>query len=186
MYGHRYWREVRDTILEFARGPHVPGSLDLAAQVQEIARDAAARAGVDPTLTVGIAAVGVRTLQQVGMPLLEVAPAAVAPDPRTAALTPDQVVARRAKDDSQGVFGFLKGERKVWTITYDEQRADATFPLVHSQHVTTAAGLDTRDHRARDGRLSEGPIPVHCRSASCGTCWVGVLGGAEKLSAMDD
>jgi len=23
---------------------------------------------------------------------------------------------------------------------------------------------------------------VECRSASCGTCWVGVLGGAEKLS----
>ena len=28
----------------------------------------------------------------------------------------------------------------------------------------------------------EGPIPVECRSASCGTCWVGVLGGAEGLS----
>jgi hypothetical protein len=28
----------------------------------------------------------------------------------------------------------------------------------------------------------EGPIPVECRSASCGTCWVGIVGGAEKLS----
>jgi uncharacterized 2Fe-2S/4Fe-4S cluster protein (DUF4445 family) len=27
-------------------------------------------------------------------------------------------------------------------------------------------------------------IPVECRSASCGTCWVGVLGGAEKLSEV--
>src|SRR5438309_11174729 len=31
------------------------------------------------------------------------------------------------------------------------------------------------------GRM-EGPIPVECRSASCGTCWVGVLGGAERMS----
>ncbi|MGH9902472.1 MAG: 2Fe-2S iron-sulfur cluster-binding protein, partial [Pyrinomonadaceae bacterium] len=30
--------------------------------------------------------------------------------------------------------------------------------------------------------VNEGPIPVQCRSASCGTCWVGVLGGAEKLT----
>ena len=31
-------------------------------------------------------------------------------------------------------------------------------------------------------RRIEGPIPVECRSASCGTCWVGVLVGAEKLT----
>src|SRR6266511_440255 len=41
-----------------------------------------------------------------------------------------------------------------------------------------------RSHNWRelDPRRIEGPIPVECRSASCGTCWVGVLGGAEKLS----
>ena len=27
-------------------------------------------------------------------------------------------------------------------------------------------------------------MPVECRSASCGTCWVGVLGGAEKLTPV--
>jgi ferredoxin len=26
---------------------------------------------------------------------------------------------------------------------------------------------------------------VQCRTASCGTCWVGVLGGAQKLSDVD-
>jgi len=45
-----------------------------------------------------------------------------------------------------------------------------------------AAEDQTRDWRAVDPRRSEGPIPVECRSASCGTCWVGVLGGAEKLA----
>ena len=27
-------------------------------------------------------------------------------------------------------------------------------------------------------------MPVECLSASCGTCWVGVLGGQEKLSEV--
>jgi ferredoxin len=45
-----------------------------------------------------------------------------------------------------------------------------------------AAEDRSRNWREIDARRSEGPIPVECRSASCGTCWVGVLGGAEKLS----
>ena len=58
-------------------------------------------------------------------------------------------------------------------------------PIIDEQHITTAAALDTRDYRARDPRCTEGPIPVQCRSCSCGTCWIGVLGGAEKLSPVD-
>ena len=34
-------------------------------------------------------------------------------------------------------------------------------------------------------RFQEGPIPAQCRSATCGTCWVGVLGGREKLSEIE-
>jgi ferredoxin len=45
-----------------------------------------------------------------------------------------------------------------------------------------AADDQSRNWREVDPRRVEGPIPVECRSASCGTCWVGVLGGAEKLS----
>ncbi|MCA1589906.1 MAG: 2Fe-2S iron-sulfur cluster binding domain-containing protein, partial [Acidobacteria bacterium] len=30
----------------------------------------------------------------------------------------------------------------------------------------------------------EGVVPVECLSASCGTCWVGVIGGKEKLSPV--
>ena len=31
-----------------------------------------------------------------------------------------------------------------------------------------------------DERCWEGVVPVECRSASCGTCWIGVLGGRGK------
>ena len=52
--------------------------------------------------------------------------------------------------------------------------------------TTTADAKKERD-RSKDARCipNEGPIPVECRAASCGTCWVGVLGGMEKLSPVE-
>ena len=73
-------------------------------------------------------------------------------------------------------------------MTFDENDPAATFPLINGQEIATAAQADKREYRSRDPRCTpgEGPIPVECRAASCGTCWVGVLGGAEKLSPVDE
>lgn len=182
-YGHRYWPQLKAGVLAYVTRGAAPGSLDLAAQVQELARSVATEAGVPVEQLVAIAAVGVRTLQQVGLEAF----AASSPNhtSQVTSASPESVLAARARDDSQGLFGRFRGDRRRWTVTFDERAADARFPLIHSQHITTAAGLDQRDHRARDPRCSEGPIPVQCRSCSCGTCWVGVLGGAEKLSPME-
>jgi ferredoxin len=93
----------------------------------------------------------------------------------------------RARDDWQGPLGFLRGLKKRWTVTFDESDPSAHFQAIHGQEIASAAQTDSRDHRARDPRCTpgEGPIPVECRAASCGTCWVGVLGGAEKLSPVE-
>jgi ferredoxin len=91
----------------------------------------------------------------------------------------------RAKDDSQGLFGFLRTVDKKWTVTYDENDNNAKYRMNHMQDLAWGAADDrTRNWRELDPRRIEGPIPVECRSASCGTCWVGVLGGAEKLSEV--
>lgn len=185
LYGHRYWGEVRNAVVRFAEGPDVPGSLDPGALVQQIAHSVAADAHVDVSWLVGITAVAVRTLQQTGLDAFRSTPARPAVRESWARLKPDQVLARRAKDDAQGLLGFLRGDRKIWTVTFDEQDPEARFPLVHSQHITTAAACDPRDHRGRDERLTEGAIPVQCRSASCGSCRIGVLGGADKLSPVE-
>jgi len=73
-------------------------------------------------------------------------------------------------------------------VTFDESDPDATFTAINGQEIATAAQTDKRDYKSREPRCtpSEGPIPVECRAASCGTCWVGVLGGAEKLSPVVD
>jgi len=83
-------------------------------------------------------------------------------------------------------MGFLRGVRRRWTVTFDENDPDATFPVIEDQEIATAAQSDKREYRSRDVRCTpgEGPIPVECRAASCGTCWVGVLGGAGKLSPV--
>jgi ferredoxin len=73
-------------------------------------------------------------------------------------------------------------------VTFDENDPEATFPVINGQEITTAAQADKREYRSADIRCTpnEGPIPVECRAGSCGTCWIGVLGGAEKLSAVVD
>jgi ferredoxin len=80
-------------------------------------------------------------------------------------------------------LGFLKTVDKKWTVNHDENDDSANYKLNDAQDLAWGAEADrSRDWRAMDPRRVEGPIPVECRSASCGTCWVGVIGGAEKLS----
>jgi ferredoxin len=81
----------------------------------------------------------------------------------------------------------MRGIRKQWTVTFDENDPAATFQATQAQEIASAAQSDKREYRSKDARCipNEGPIPVDCRSASCGTCWVGVLGGAQKLSAVE-
>jgi ferredoxin len=185
LYGHQYWPAVKRAVLAYGRDPATPGSLDLAAQIQEIARRVARDIAVDVALLVGIAAVGLRTLQQVGPDTLAASPGETVGPGAWDGRTAEEVIAARDKQDSQGAFGFLRGDRKQWTVIFDERYPGAQFPLINSQQITTAASLDQRNYRARDSRCSQGPIPVQCQSCSCGTCWVGVLAGADRLSAMD-
>lgn len=181
LFGHRYWPEVAAAVRRYSTQPVVPGSLDLAAQVQEIARAAASALNVDSSWLVGITAVAVRTLQQAG--LGDVTRGDGSRSSRRG--NPDRVLADRMKDPGQGWLGFLRGRRRIWTVRFDESDSERSFPVIDEQHITTGAAMDTRDYRARDPRCTEGPIPVQCRSCSCGTCWIGVLGGAGNLSPVD-
>ena len=160
-----------------------PNSPKLADQILGVARRIAAEIKKDESLLVGITAVAFMTLQQVGLEAFKAAPGTVIIDRKNARKSAEQILRERAKDDSQGMFGFLKTVNKQWTVTWDENDARAKYKLREGQDIAWgAAGDQTRDWRAIDPRRVEGPIPVECRAASCGTCWVGVLGGAEKLS----
>jgi ferredoxin len=79
------------------------------------------------------------------------------------------------------MLGFLKGIKTECSITFDETRDDARFTLINGQHLTTAAAND-EDYSADPRCFAGGPIPVECRTAACGACWVGVLGGREAVA----
>ncbi|HKQ53172.1 MAG TPA: 2Fe-2S iron-sulfur cluster-binding protein [Pyrinomonadaceae bacterium] len=181
LYGHRFWPEVKRAIIERASAANA--SADLAATIRELAQNSAVQAGRDESLLVGITAVGLMTLQQVGLFAFKAAAGAVVISERAARKSPEQVLKERARDDSQGLLGFLKTIDKEWTVTFDENDPRARYKMKNATDLAYGAAEDrSRDWRAVDPRRIEGPIPVECRSASCGTCWVGVLGGAEKLS----
>jgi ferredoxin len=185
LYGHRFWPEVKSTIVRLAESGAPPAG-SLAGLVRAVSGAAAGERRVDESLVVGIAAVGLMTLQQVGLEEFRRTPGAVAIDRRHARRSPADVLAERARDDSQGLFGFLRTTDKRWTVVWDENADDRRFKIVNEQELASGAATDRRPWHEVDERctVEEGPIPVQCRSASCGTCWVGVLGGAEKLSEV--
>jgi ferredoxin len=181
LYGHRFWPEVKKEVA--ARAASEASPANLSATIREIAQAVAARAGRDQSLLLGITAVALMTLQHVGLDAFNRSPGAPLISERAARKSPEQVLKERARDDSQGLFGFLKTIDKEWTITFDENDPRARYKMKNAADLAYGAAEDrSRDWRSIDPRRIEGPIPVECRSASCGTCWVGVLGGAEKLS----
>jgi len=180
LYGHRYWSEVKAAVQDHAHRFLISDNRPLSDQILSVAQQVAK---VDTSLVIGITAVAFMTIRQAGLAAFEAAPGKVLIDKKHARKSPADVLRERAVDDSQGFFSFLKTVDKKWTITYDENDDRAKYRLNHVQDLAWgAAGDRTRNWRELDPRRVEGPIPVECRSASCGTCWVGVLGGAEKLS----
>jgi len=187
LYGHRFWPEVKRAVTRAAESKEAHASHTLAGVVREVAHAVAAERRVDESLAVGIAAVALMTLQQVGLEEFRRTPGEVLIDRKHARRTPEEILRARARDDGQGLFSFLRTADKRWTIVWDENHDERRFRAVHMQEVASGAATDKRPWHELDTRctVNEGPIPVQCRSASCGTCWVGVLGGAEKLSETD-
>ena len=180
LYGHRFWKEVKAAIENMAESFKAE-----TADLSKVIEDAAGAVKADKSLTLGIAAIGLMTLNQVGLEAFKNSVGKTEKPAGLMAKSPDQIVAARAKDDSQGIFGFLKTVDKKFTVTWDESKSNAKFPLIYDEELATAAAKDqSQDWKAQDERCWEGVIPVECRSASCGTCWIGVVGGQEKLAEV--
>ncbi|HKB67652.1 MAG TPA: 2Fe-2S iron-sulfur cluster-binding protein [Pyrinomonadaceae bacterium] len=183
LYGHRYWPEVKKAVEALASNFAAGDTGGLSDQILKLAREVAQSRKIDESLTVGITAVAFMTVRQAGLPAFKDAKGEMLLDRRHAKKSADEVLRQRAVDDGQGLFGFLKTVDKKWTVTHDENDDAAKYKLNNAQDLAWGAEADrSRNWREIDPRRPEGPIPVECRSASCGTCWVGVLGGAEKLS----
>lgn len=166
LYGHRFWPDVKRALLSADVG---------GGRLVDVIGSVAAAVDGPSDLTLGMAAVGLMTLRQVGAGAFGGTPAVQARREK-----PDQVLAARAAD------------KKSWLrpaqprVIFREDDPEGWFAVRPGQELTTAAEQDKRPYHLRDSRCFEnmGPIPVECRSGKCGTCWVGVLGGNENLSPM--
>jgi ferredoxin len=182
LYGHRFWKEVKDGITNRADTLNNENT-DLTNETKQIAKTVADKFKINESLTVGITAIGLMTLTQVGFHHFKHAAGDVTAPQGLMKKSPEQIVKERAKDDGQGLLGFLKTINKQWTVRYDESKETGKFKLMDDEEIASGAARDqSQNWLAQDARCGEGVIPVECRSAACGTCWVGILGGAEKLS----
>src|SRR3989440_4484450 len=195
LYGHRFWPQIKKAVAAHAEEWHRLQSVSsessqakayatsLPDQILRVAHNVAKQIRTDESFLVGITAVAFMTVQQTGLEAFKAAPGTISIDKKHAKKSPEQILRDRAKVDSQGLLGFLKTVNKQFTVTHDENDDQAKYKLNEGQDLAWGAADDrSRDWVAIDPRRMEGPIPVECRSASCGTCWVGMLGGAERLS----
>jgi ferredoxin len=184
LYGHRYWTAVKAAI-EAESQVFQGGDPELADEITQIATMVAGKLKVDRSLVIAITAVGFMTATQVGLEKLRTSNSKPEKPSGILAKSPDAIVAARKHDDSQGLLGFLKTVNKTFSVIYDEA-GKGRFEIVNDQEIASASANDrSQNWQAKDERCWEGPVPVECTSASCGTCWVGVIAGEEKLSEVD-
>jgi ferredoxin len=181
LFAHRYWPQVKLVVSSDRDWPE-----DLKALIETVADAAARLVKTDRELVLGMSAVALMTLRQVGPEAFAAASGRIHLSKAAHRRSVQQVLRWRAKTDWQGLLGFTRGMKKRWTVTFDENDPASAFTLINGQEIATAAQSDKRDYRSKDCRCipGEGPIPVECRAASCGTCWVGVLAGADRLSPV--
>lgn len=184
LYGNRYWKTVKAAI-EAETQVFANETVGLSDEIRQIAAMVAEKVKSDRSLLIGITAVGLMTLVQAGLEKFKAASGEVAKPAGSLNKSPESIVKSRKTDDSQGLFGFLKTVDKKFSVVHNEPDGER-FEVVNDQEIASASANDrSQNWQAKDERCWEGPVPVECTSASCGTCWVGVISGAEKLSKVE-
>ncbi|MGE3467282.1 MAG: hypothetical protein AB7J13_10145 [Pyrinomonadaceae bacterium] len=184
LYGHRFWATAKCAVEKEAE-EYKRETTALTDIIREVGIRVAKKNNVERVLTNAIAAVGLMTLNQVGLEAFKAADGETAKPTRAMSKSPDQIVAERAKDDSQGMFGFLRTIDKQFSVAFNAPHTSGKFTLLCDEEIASASQKDlSKDWQANDSRCWQGPVPIECTAASCGTCWVGVIGGQEKLTEV--
>ncbi len=147
LYGHRYWPQVKQAVVTYTETAHA--TAPLAEQIMTVANQVATQVNARPSLLASITAVAFMTLEQVGLEKMRFAAVMTIRHP---AKSPEQVLAARNTDDSQGLFGFLRTIDKRFTVTFNENVEEAKFPVVNLQDITMAAAEDKRPHHLNEPR----------------------------------
>jgi ferredoxin len=180
IYGHRFWGETKHAISNRVDSFDTEKG-DIIEEIKQLSKSVAMSVKVDESVTTAIVLVGLMTLVQVGLDTFKSAKGETKLSANLRKKSAKQILEERGKNDSQGIFGFLKTIDKKWTVHFESITASGSFTATELEEMTTAAmKCDVKT----DERCYEGPIPVECKAASCGTCWVGVVGGKDRLNEV--
>lgn len=180
LYGAHYWAAVKKAV-----SSQDGAGVSLAETIRSIANTVAKSENVDVSHVLGISAIGLMTLRQLGQEAFEKAvdsPAQGDLLPKN----PDRVVAKRKRDSRDGLLTFLKGINRRYDVRWNERIKDGSFRAITGQDIAMAGDKVEGDYRSLDYRRIAGPVPVECRVGSCGYCWVGLLEGRDNLSEISD
>ena len=184
LYGHRFWKTVKAAI-EAEAVVFTDQTHDLTTEIKQIGMLVSEKLKIERQMVNAMVAIGLMTLNQVGLDAFKAATGEIEKPSGIMAKSPNAVIAERAKDDSQGLLGFLKTINKKFSVNYIAAHTTGKFPVMNEQEITSASANDrSQNWQEMDSRCWEGPVPVECTAASCGTCWVGVLGGEDKLDEV--
>ena len=184
LYGSIYWDRIKEALLQRSESASGRDLESLGSEIRRLAGGVAAQLKVEKALLLGISAVAFMAFQQVGaQPFRNDSGSGT---PRSKRPRPGKILKHRSRKTSQGLFGFLRTVNRKFTVRFDESRQDATFSCIEGQDLSSASAGDERDYQNRDHRCIAGPIPVECRVASCGYCWIGILSGREHIVELSD
>ncbi len=178
LFGSQYWPEVKEAVLSHAKSPT---SIDggLAEQIRDMARRLADSLQVPESHLIGITAVAVMALRQVGPAVF--AATSIQTGKRNS--SPEKVLRARSRKRGR-IYSFLHSVGSKYRVIFDEHDKASRFQAIHGQDISMAAGRVQRDYSSIDPRRIEGPVPFQCRIGNCGTCWIGIISGKEKLSPI--
>lgn len=157
LYGHRYWPQTKRAVLAMAAEDSWPGTLPEI--ITKVADHASRTSSVDRDQLIGVAIAGLMTLRQCGFEKFGSGNGAVQLPMNIEARSIRQVLRRRRLQRSKGLFGFLRGSRNRFRITFDENSLKADFDLMAGDDIAAKAPK--------------------------GVSLIGVLAGADRLSPVE-
>ena len=180
LFGSRYWLEVQAAVSSHAKSWRSSDG-SLADQIRDMAKKLADSLQVPESHLIGMTAVALMALRQVGPTVFSAT--SIQTGKRIA--TPEKVLRARSRKRGR-IYSFFHSIDSKYTVIFDEHDKASRFQAIHGQDISMAAGRDQRDYQSIDPRRIEGPVPFQCRVGNCGTCWIGVLSGKEKLSPISE
>jgi hypothetical protein len=157
LYGHRYWPQVKQAVQHRAESDKAFS--DLSSEISELAKTVAKEAKTEESLTTAISAIGLMTLVQSGYNDLKASPGVAEKPSGVMTKSPNDIVAEREKDDSQGLFGFLKTIDKEFSVAFKAFASEGRFKVINDEEITSASKKDrSRDWQSLDSRCWEGPV----------------------------